>query len=52
MLYLATNPIVESDIVNGKETASPVIPPDSLNYNLQKKVKTLQATKKTVIRAW
>ena len=36
MLYLATNPIVESDIVNGKETAGSVIPPDSLNYNLQK----------------
>ena len=41
MLYLTTNPIVESDIVNGKETASPVIPPDSFNYNLQKYMKIL-----------
>ena len=44
-----THPIVESDIVNGQETARSVISPDSLDYNLQKKVKTLQATKKTVI---
>ena len=35
-----THPIVESDIVNSKETARSVISPDSLNYNLQKKVKT------------
>ena len=32
----ATDPIVESDIVNGKETTSTVISPDSLDYNLQK----------------
>ena len=32
----ATDPIVESDIVNGKETTGTVISPDSLDYNLQK----------------
>ena len=35
-ISVATDPIVESDIVNGKETTSTVISPDSLDYNLQK----------------